>query len=54
MSHQLFVRGPADEVELKHLQSANGWFPPGPETDQEAGDDGQVDLDGDAGTAVSE
>ena len=47
MSHQFLFRGPALEVELKHLQGANGWFPPHPETDEEAGNDGQIDLDRD-------
>ena len=54
MSHQFVFGGPADEVELDHLQRAAGWLPPRPETDKQAGDDGQVDLNGDAVAAVGE
>src|SRR5271170_3585539 len=54
MSHQFIFRGPAHEVELDHLQGANGGLSPHPETDQEAGDDGQVDLDRDAVAAVGQ
>jgi hypothetical protein len=45
ISQQLIFRGPAGEVELQHLQCANGGFPPDPKTDQQTGDDAQVDLD---------
>ena len=54
MSHQFVFRGPAREVELNHLQGAKGWFPADPETDEQTGDDGQVDLDRDAVVAVGQ
>src|ERR1700733_9891340 len=44
MGRQFLFRGPAHEVELNHLQGANGRLAANPETDQQAGDDGQVDL----------
>ena len=52
MRHEFRFRGPASEVKLNHLQGAYGWLPPHPETDEEAGNDGQVDLDRDTVTAV--
>ena len=54
MSHQFVFGSPAGEVELKHLQGANGWFPPHPETDEETGYDGQVDLNRDTVLAVGQ
>jgi hypothetical protein len=54
MSHQFFFRGPAHEVELDHLQGANGRLAANPETDQQAGNDGQVDLDRDTIAAVGQ
>src|SRR5579863_1159553 len=54
MSYQFVFRGPTGEVELNHLQSANGWFAPYPKTDEETGNDSQVDLDGDAVAAIGQ
>ena len=54
MSHQFVFRGPAHEVELDHLQRANRGFPAHPQADEQAGDDGQVDLDRDALMAVGQ
>ena len=54
MSHQFVFRGPAYQVELNHLQSTNRGLPPHPETDQQTGDDGQVDLDLNAVAAVGQ
>src|ERR1022692_280876 len=54
MRHQFFFRGPAHEVELDHLQGANGRLAANPETDQQAGNDGQVDLDRDTVAAVGQ
>ena len=54
MSQQFLFRGPVHEVELNHLQGANGWLPPYPETDEQTGDDGQVDLDRNAVLAVGQ
>ena len=53
MGHEFVFCGPAGEVELNHLQGANGWLTTHPETDEKTGDDSQVDLDLDAVGAVS-
>jgi hypothetical protein len=45
---QFFDRGQAAEVELQHLPGSLGRFLASPKADEQAGDDGQVDLDGDA------
>src|ERR1700693_2621333 len=54
MSHQFLFRGPAREVELQHLQSAKGWFAPGPQANEQTGNEGQVDLDRDAVQTVGQ
>jgi hypothetical protein len=54
MSRQFLKSGPAGEVELNHLQSAFGWLASDPDADQEARDDGQIDLDGDTILAIGE
>src|ERR1700730_5372712 len=43
MSRQFRFAGPTLEVELDHLEGANAGFPSGPETEEQAGDDRQVD-----------
>jgi hypothetical protein len=45
---QFLGRGQAAEVELQHLPGPLGRLLAGPQTDEQAGDDAQVDLDGDA------
>ena len=54
MSHQFLFGGPALEVELDHFQGPDGGLPPRPEADEQTGNDGQVDLDGDAVLAVGQ
>src|SRR5260370_36855049 len=54
MSHQFVFGSPAGEVELNHLQGANGWVPTHPKTDKEAGDDGQGDLNRNAALAFGQ
>ena len=48
---QFFGRGQTAEVELQHFPGAFGWLLAGPEADEQAGDDPQVDLDGEAVSA---
>src|SRR5471030_3158225 len=54
MSLQFVFRGPAHEVVLKHVKRASGGLAAGPESDQQARDDGQIDLDGDAVAVVGQ
>ena len=48
MGDQLRLTGPPTEVETQHLIGAFGRRAPNPQTDQEAGDQGHIDLDPDA------
>ncbi len=45
---QFFDRSHAAEVELQHFPGPLGRLPAGPQTDEQTGDDAQVDLDGHA------
>src|SRR5271156_5496260 len=45
---QLLCSGPATEVELQHFPGALGRLLSGPQADEQAGDEAQIDLDGDA------
>ena len=54
MGFHLRQAGPADEVELDHLQRSFGRFAAGIQSDQQAGDQGDVQLDGDAVFTVAD
>lgn len=47
VGEQFFLRCPAAEVEAHHLVGASGRLAACPQADQQAGDDAQVQLDGD-------
>src|SRR5712692_7909600 len=47
VGEQFFLRCPAAEVEAQHLVGASGRLAACPQADQQAGDDAQVQLDGD-------
>lgn len=54
MREQFLLAGQAAEVVTDHLAGAQCWFATGPQRDQQAGDDAQVCLNGDAVFAVAQ
>ena len=48
MGDEFFGGRPTREVEAQHLEGTFGWLLARPQADQQAGDDAEVDLNGNA------